>query len=71
MSDEDGQGELCPDCGEYRGTNLGIQWARSKDCSYPVLSVTEEAILDGLMFVGGSAQLRGSRWSATPRVTKE
>lgn len=55
---EEEEGALCPDCEEYRGTNLGIHWARSKECSYPVPSVTEEAILDGLMFVGGSLNMR-------------
>ena len=58
MSDEGDQGALCPDCEEYRGTNLGIHWARSKECSYPILSVAEEAVLDGLMFVGGSLNNR-------------
>jgi hypothetical protein len=43
----------CPDCDEEY-SHLGIHWARSKECDYPVLNMHEEAVLDGLMFVGGS-----------------
>jgi len=47
----------CSDCDEEY-SHLGIHWARSKDCDYPVPTPSDEAILDGLMFVGGSLNMR-------------
>lgn len=53
----DGSPARCPDCdGEFE--KLGIHWARSRECDYPVLTPDEEAVLDGLMFVGGSLNNR-------------
>lgn len=56
MGDEIDQ-TICPDCDEpYE--KLGLHWAASKDCTYPVLTPSEEAILDGLLFVGGTLNNR-------------
>jgi len=54
MTDESEEGDLCPECEGYRGKKLGLHWARSKDCDYPPLSLDDEAILNGMFFVGGS-----------------
>jgi len=56
MSD-DTKKATCPDCDEEY-SHLGIHWARSKDCDYPVPALSDEAVLDGLMFVGGSLNNR-------------
>lgn len=50
MTDDDR--ERCHDCDDPY-TALGTHWARSSECSYPVLSVADEQLLDGLMVVGG------------------
>lgn len=58
---EESEKVTCPDCDE-EFTHLGIHWARSKECDYPILALSEEAVLDGLMFAGGS--LLSSRFPA-------
>jgi len=55
-TDQDGK-VACPECEELY-TNVGSHWARSKDCDYPPLALDDEAVLDGLMFVGGSLNNR-------------
>ena len=54
---DDTETETCPDC-EEDYSHLGIHWARSKDCGYPVPALNDEAVLDGLLFVGGSLNMR-------------
>ena len=56
MSD-DNEKAMCPDCDE-RYEQLGIHWAKSSECDYPVPMGAEAAVLDGLMFVGGSLNMR-------------
>jgi len=54
---DDTEKKTCPECkGDY--SHLGIHWARSKDCGYPVPARSDEAVLDGLMFIGGSLNNR-------------
>lgn len=56
MSD-DAEKVACPECDEaYQ--SLGGHWARSKDCDYPPLALSDEAVLDGLMLVGGTLRNR-------------
>jgi len=48
---------ICPECEEeYQA--LGVHWARSKVCDHAVPGVRDEAVLDGLMFIGGALNNR-------------
>lgn len=54
MSDSpDEEKDICPQC-EERFRSLGTHWSRSSECSYPLPTDEELAILDGLMLAGAN-----------------
>lgn len=54
MNDDNHEGkDLCPQCEQFF-TKLGTHWSRSSECSYPLPTDEEQAILDGLMLSGAN-----------------